>query len=83
MPRDASPPGPDPERRRSAGSDRPRAVAAPEARRGNGTGSSGYGMDSIRHNLRHQLDQRHLLRPGPPPGDDDGTPGGGKRRGSG
>ncbi|HYD76504.1 hypothetical protein [Ramlibacter sp.] len=44
-----------------------RATAGQQAR----PGKSGYGMDSIRRNLRVQLEQRRLLRPGPPPWDDD------------
>ncbi len=65
MARDDSRPSHDSERR--SGNGRGRATAGPQARRGN----SGYGMDSIRRNLRVQLEQRRLLRPGSPWDEDD------------
>lgn len=68
MARHADSPSHDPERRRNGdrrGSQR--ASAAGQARRG----MSGYGMDSIRRELRVQLEQRRLLRPGPLPGEEE------------
>lgn len=67
MPRDDSRPSRDSERRNGSARRGARAAAGPQARRGN----SGYGMDSIRRNLRVQLEQRRLLRPGPPPWEED------------
>lgn len=65
MPRDDSRPSRDSERRNGSARRGGRATAGAQA------GKSGYGMDSIRRNLRVQLEQRRLLRPGPPPWDED------------
>ena len=75
MTRDDSRPSRDNERRRNGAREDRRATARPQARRDNG----GYGMDSIRRNLRVQLELRRLMRPSPweeesQPGGNDESP---------